>query len=761
MLSRANGWGAAHPASSPFFIESVVTFAVAGATVGALETAVGLTGGDLLAPASLLYALTTAVSFMALVGTALGALVAVTAKLTASAYPIRYRTLGAVVVPLAAAIRLPWEAALVMAVVAVAVAALAVKRNSPALLTTLVLWGIVLAVLKPFFTGFTLTLVFTPGQSLLILLGAMTGLFLAVGFVVYERFGRLPEGRLAVATIALTATAAALALAVGSSVFMIRLWGFNTMGYLQGVVVALWIGAATVPLGIVIRRLAPRRAPIMKGIALAATPIVLLVALAGAEDPRAIAFIAERTPTAGALQTMVAMAFDRDGDGASPLFGFGDCDDTLPLVGPAAIDIPGDGRDQNCFGGDVVLPEESYFTLSPDVVPPTPVVGGKGRVVVFVIVDTLRADMAARTPTLTAIGDGSARFTRAYAQANNTLESTPFFFQLGFRNLPTHDSRWMLVPHLKAAGVRTVALFQASVPEWWGALGLSAKLFPFDETLRPRENVRNFGTANLGERGVEALDGWRPGENLFLFIHYEALHDAFSQMLKGSRMTAAGVNADEAALLMRPKMMASLLKDHYAEVLSLVDASLAPLWRKFLALERETDALFIVASDHGEEFYEHGGLFHMGALYDETTRVPLTIRGGGLSAAPVATPVGNYRVPATILDFFGFTGEAVERLSLLRPPYRPYEVFSHFTWGIVGDRRVFMIVDEGYKMIYDPWRGSVRLFDLAADPAEKRNLAGDPAHAAIEERLTKKMDGVLYYMSYGDRPYARGASFNR
>ncbi len=41
---------------------------------------------------------------------------------------------------------------------------------------------------------------------------------------------------------------------------------------------------------------------------------------------------------------------DTDGDGWTPLDG--DCDDTDPAVNPDGVDVPGDGLDQDCIGGD-------------------------------------------------------------------------------------------------------------------------------------------------------------------------------------------------------------------------------------------------------------------------------------------------------------------------------------------------------------------------------------------------------------------------
>src|SRR5262249_41017727 len=50
-----------------------------------------------------------------------------------------------------------------------------------------------------------------------------------------------------------------------------------------------------------------------------------------------------------------------------------------------------------------------------------------------------------------------------------------------------------------------------------------------------------------------------------------------------------------------------------------------------LGLDRDT--LVVVTADHGEEFLEHGGLYHGRSLYEEVIRVPLILRLPGRVAA--------------------------------------------------------------------------------------------------------------------------------
>jgi arylsulfatase A-like enzyme len=65
------------------------------------------------------------------------------------------------------------------------------------------------------------------------------------------------------------------------------------------------------------------------------------------------------------------------------------------------------------------------------------------------------------------------------------------------------------------------------------------------------------------------------------------------------------------------------------------------------------ETLVVVTSDHGEEFYEHGGWNHGGSVFEEIVHVPLVVAGGGVPTGGrvLSTPVRHVDLVPTILSF--------------------------------------------------------------------------------------------------------------
>ena len=67
-------------------------------------------------------------------------------------------------------------------------------------------------------------------------------------------------------------------------------------------------------------------------------------------------------------------------------------------------------------------------------------------------------------------------------------------------------------------------------------------------------------------------------------------------------------------------------RQFYREEIAYCDSRVGRLLNALKASGILDDALLVITSDHGEEFWEHGGYDHGNTLYEEVTRVPLIMR---------------------------------------------------------------------------------------------------------------------------------------
>ena len=140
------------------------------------------------------------------------------------------------------------------------------------------------------------------------------------------------------------------------------------------------------------------------------------------------------------------------------------------------------------------------------------------------------------------------------------------------------------------------------------------------------------------------------------------------------------------------------------------------------------DSLIVLTSDHGEEFWEHGGLGHGHSLHDELLWVPLMIKLPGLAArGQISSLVDTTSLTPTLLELCGIpyrpdgfsAGSLVSLWSEGREPYRAQPIVST---GLLyfGDRESIIFQDMKYMRTLTGDREE--LYDLVQDPAEKISL---------------------------------------
>ncbi|HJL20468.1 MAG TPA: sulfatase-like hydrolase/transferase [Sandaracinaceae bacterium LLY-WYZ-13_1] len=140
------------------------------------------------------------------------------------------------------------------------------------------------------------------------------------------------------------------------------------------------------------------------------------------------------------------------------------------------------------------------------------------------------------------------------------------------------------------------------------------------------------------------------------------------------------------------------------------------------------EVIFVVTSDHGEEFHEHGSYGHGHTIYQELIHVPLIVRWNGVvEPRRVAQTVSTLDIAPTVLEATGidipeeFEGQSL--LSTARGHHRPGPAIA-FT-DKLDDRRV--ATAAGYKLVV---RGNLTwaFFNLREDPGEQTQIDDGGRH---------------------------------
>ncbi|MEE9391578.1 MAG: sulfatase-like hydrolase/transferase [Planctomycetota bacterium] len=160
-----------------------------------------------------------------------------------------------------------------------------------------------------------------------------------------------------------------------------------------------------------------------------------------------------------------------------------------------------------------------------------------------------------------------------------------------------------------------------------------------------------------------------------------------------------------------------------------------------VAARGELDRTVIVMfSDHGEEFNEHGKLYHNSSTYEEQIRVPLLVRIPRLKGRRIKEAVNLMDLVPTLTRLMGVEDDQVRfGRSLLpsmtrvaqQPGFSYSEVFFFRNNEHSADQRAVILDDD--KIIHRPYQDISEVYDLANDPQELVSLLG--RDAAQDSRL--------------------------
>lgn len=342
----------------------------------------------------------------------------------------------------------------------------------------------------------------------------------------------------------------------------------------------------------------------------------------------------------------------------------------------------------------------------------------------LVTLDTTRADALgcygrepAVTPNLDLLAREGTLFERAHCVAPSTLPSHASMLTglYPIRNTVRHNglhplpqSARTLAEAARERGFETAAFIGSVVLA--DSFGLDQGFDVYDEPRPAAPAV----TTHFGERPasyvIDAALGWLEQRDrarpFFLWVH---LFDPHAPYSPPARFRTGALARD-------PYLGEIAFADH--ELGRLLDAL-----REQGLLERTA---VLAVADHGEAFGEHGETSHGAYCYEATLRVPLILRlPGGERGARKNALVSSVDVYPTLVEAMGLApprADELDGVSLLAPsPDRGVYFESYYAWHAYGWSPIAGWLDDRGKYLHS---STPELFDLAADPAEERNLAG-------------------------------------
>jgi arylsulfatase A-like enzyme len=278
---------------------------------------------------------------------------------------------------------------------------------------------------------------------------------------------------------------------------------------------------------------------------------------------------------------------------------------------------------------------------------------------------------------------------------------------------------------------------------------------------------RHVDSAEIHRHVLSWLDarGQRGERRPFLLVvHTLDPHDPYRPAEPFRRALAPGVDVERACCGSARQLTALALADpaagqaRAAAASELYDAEVAQNDASFGALLDELErrglaerTAVLLTSDHGEEFFEHGGWKHGFTLYEEMLRVPMVLRLPGASPAGrvVDAPAEQIDVVPTLLELAGLPADALlpgRSLLAIDGASPRFSTARLVRAGVIlesAKRELWKLVRRRGPWVAPLGEPPYLLFDLAADRGE----LADVALARRDER--RYLDGELERVTAG------------
>ena len=397
----------------------------------------------------------------------------------------------------------------------------------------------------------------------------------------------------------------------------------------------------------------------------------------------------------------------------------------------------------------------------------------KNANLVLVSIDTLRADHLGSygypretSPFMDGLAKRGVRFANAAASSHWTAPSHATLFTglynraHGVKDYPVPaklpDSIETLAERLNAGGWQTAGFVGGRYVN--ARYGLNQGFSTWEEDIEPEHSFRDANTRV--DQAISWIDKQDLDRPFFVFLHIYQVHAPYDPQAPYDRLWTTYtptrdiqhpfVGGKKPSGLPTSEELAAQIALYDGDI-RVTDDALSRLYTHLEATGEVWDTLFVVTSDHGEEFLEHGSGGH-GQLFGETIRVPLIMHHPGLrlgGEAVVPDVIDGADVMPTLTDLLGLpepqnisgVSRVKQMIGIPSPDATAYSS-SEMTWK----NRVSVLDANGHWL---DGRDGSHFFELP-DDFEERWDKYDDTPAATLKTYTQRAEALRATEPQGD-----------
>lgn len=401
--------------------------------------------------------------------------------------------------------------------------------------------------------------------------------------------------------------------------------------------------------------------------------------------------------------------------------------------------------------------------------------GGQDNVVFLITIDSLRADTLScygstkvQTKNIDSLASDGVVFSTAISASSWTLPSVASIMT-GVSPAVHGATAWQkrlpddfktLAEYFKDAGYHTVAVGQNPVLD--AARNVSQGFDEYQwistETRHPgvslgrgilglfHKHVLEPTTEQITRMAIARLGLAAQGPT-FYWIHYYDPHMPYTPparyMDEAGSGKSYGSEFDDIERVRMGRFATNQperdwIKSLYEGEVRFVDDEIGRLLSAIKEMGLYERAAIVLSSDHGEEFWDHGGFEHGHSMHQELLRVPLIIkRSGPASAGRVDATVGTEGLTPTILELAGLPCDAAAMTSTSFAAYLKSELpappaRSVSSFGTLYFEKLEAVTAPEYKYIRSVDFTKEEFYDRTLDPLELHPLGAAENPAAVE-----------------------------